>query len=80
MSLTNLKLNKRILTGWGNYPQCDSLVASPSTLDELKTLAKEKTIIARGNARSYGDSSISKHITIEMKNFNKIIDFNKDTG
>ena len=80
MSLTNLKLNKRTLTGWGNYPQCDSLVASPSTLDELKTLAKEKTIIARGNARSYGDSSISKHITIEMKNFNKIIDFNKDTG
>ena len=42
MSLTNLKLNKKTLTGWGNYPQCNSLVASPSTLDELKTLAKEK--------------------------------------
>ena len=80
MSLTNLKLNKKILTGWGNYPQCDSILASPSTLEELKVLAKEKGIIARGNARSYGDSSISKRITIEMKNFNKIINFNKETG
>ena len=80
MSLTNFKLNKKRLTGWGNYPQCDSLVASPTTLEELKILVKEKIIIARGNARSYGDSSVSKRITIEMKNFNKIIDFNKDTG
>ena len=80
MSLTNLKLNKKILTGWRNYPQCDSILASPSTLEELKILAKEKGIIARGNARSYGDSSISKRITIEMKNFNKIINFNKETG
>ena len=36
--------------------------------------------IARGNGRSYGDSSISEQNTICMKNFNKIIDFDMQTG
>jgi len=80
MSLTKLKLNKKILTGWGNYPKCSSLVAYPTTIEELISLTKEKNIIARGNARSYGDSSISKNITIEMTNFNRIIDLNHETG
>ena len=76
MSLRNFKLVKKKLTGWANYPQCDSSVAYPTTLEELKTLVSEKNIIARGNARSYGDSSISKSITVDMKNFCNIIDLN----
>ena len=80
MSLRNFKLVKKKLTGWANYPQCDSSVAYPTTLEELKTLVSEKNIIARGNARSYGDSSISKSITVDMKNFRNIIDLNEDTG
>ena len=37
-------------------------------------------LIARGNGRSYGDSSIGISKTIDMKNFNKIISFNNKEG
>ena len=43
----------------------------------LKKIVHEKVkkgqLIARGNGRSYGDSSIGKKITVSMKNFNQIV-------
>ena len=36
--------------------------------------------IARGNGRSYGDSSINKLNTIDMRNFNRFLNFNEKDG
>ena len=80
MSSINQKLNKTSLSGWGNYPIKTSNVVKPSTLNDLFELTKNRKIIARGNGRSYGDSSISSNITIDMGNFNKIIEYDEDRG
>ena len=68
------------LTGWGRYPVIDGEITTPETLEELLKQIKQGNTIARGNGRSYGDSSISKRNTISMKKFNKMIDFNNQTG
>ena len=67
------------LSGWGRYPRINAKVNSPLTIIELKKIIKKKSI-ARGNGRSYGDSSISKSSTICMKRFNNILEFDKKTG
>ena len=67
------------LSGWGRYPRINAKVNSPLTIIELKKIIKKKSI-ARGNGRSYGDSSISKSSTICMKKFNNILEFDKKTG
>jgi len=68
-----------ILSGWGRYPKISCSVFRPKNINELKKLIKNKCI-ARGNGRSYGDSSLQPEGTIEMKNFNRIFFFNKKIG
>jgi hypothetical protein len=65
-----------ILSGWGRHPKISCSVFRPKNINELKKLIKNKCI-ARGNGRSYGDSSLQPDGTIEMKNFNRILFFNK---
>lgn len=68
------------ISGWGKYPLIKAKVKSPSSIEELILTISKGNAIARGNGRSYGDSSISKNNTICMKNFNNIIKFNFDSG
>ena len=69
-----------IISGWAKYPLINAKTVSPNSIDELIKAITNKNGIARGNGRSYGDSSISKSNTICMKKFNRIIDFDKHTG
>mgnify|MGYP000350796164 CR=1 FL=1 len=46
------------------------------TIDEIK----KANVIARGNGRSYGDSSIGESVTVHMKYFNQIISFDETRG
>jgi len=68
------------LSGWGKFPILDTQLFAPKNIDELITEVKKGQLIARGNGRSYGDSSIGKKITISMKNFDKIISFDEING
>jgi hypothetical protein len=68
------------ISGWGKYPLIKAKVKSPSSIEELILTISKGDAIARGNGRSYGDSSISKNNTICMRNFNKIIEFNNISG
>ena len=68
------------LSGWGKFPVIDANVSVPRTYEELSNLIRKKNAIARGNGRSYGDSSFNKSNTIEMLNFNRFLDFNEKTG
>ena len=65
----------KLISGWGNNPKVFCNVKYPKNINSLKKIIKKKCI-ARGNGRSYGDSSLQPNLTIEMKNFNKIIYFN----
>ena len=68
------------LGGWGRYPLIETKLKSPSSIEELVKEISNKNLIARGNGRSYGDSAINKSNTISMKKFNRVIEFNDDTG
>ena len=68
------------LSGWGKYPIKKTEVIKPKNEEELIQAMNKGQLIARGNGRSYGDSSIGLQKTIDMKNFNKIISFDNEKG
>ena len=81
MSLTKKNLEEyEEVYGWGLYPRTKSIKKYPKNIDALRELLSNKPAIARGNGRSYGDSSFNKSNTIEMLNFNRFLDFNEKTG
>ena len=66
--------------GWGRYPLIDAKLESPTSIEELIKVILNEDAIPRGNGRSYGDSAISKHNTICMKNFNRMLRFDNKKG
>ena len=68
------------LSGWGRYPLINTKLKSPTSVKELVEAISKDNAIARGNGRSYGDSAISKHNTICMKNFNRMLKFDNKIG
>ena len=71
---------KEEISGWGNYPKIKVFKRKPKSIKELKKYIKENSIIARGNGRSYGDSSINKYNTIDMTSFNRFLYFDNKKG
>lgn len=69
-----------ILKGWGNYPQLEAVLSAPDTEAALKQHLYKGDLIARGNGRSYGDSAINRHLTLDMRRFNHILEFDEDKG
>lgn len=68
------------LTSWGRYPRIETTGASFETTDQLAALLeKNGDLIAYGMGRSYGDSALNSRVVFS-KRFNKIIDFNPETG
>lgn len=68
------------LSGWGRYPVINGKVNAPSSQEELAEFIKIGGVIARGNGRSYGDSSIGFKNTLQMHKFNRLLAFNEITG
>lgn len=69
-----------ILSGWGNFPQLDCKISAPRDQAALMALVAQGHAIARGNARSYGDSAVSQSNTIDMRHFDRMISFDAETG
>ncbi len=68
------------LTGWGRYPQIDAQCYSfESGSDLQKCLQKQGKFIIHGLGRSYGDSALNDQV-IRTRGFNKILDFNEESG
>ncbi len=81
MSSKNHNIRKpELISGWGLYPRFSARKEKPTSINELKSLLLTETLIARGNGRSYGDSAINKVKTIDMRNFNRFLYFDKKTG
>ncbi len=68
------------LNSWGMYPKIKSKIYTFQTKDELKNkLQEDKSYIAFGNGRSYGDSALNENI-IYTKSYNYFLDFCEETG
>ncbi len=68
------------LSGWGNYPRIECRGQSFETVSELrKMFAEALETIPRGMGKSYGDSALADHV-IFTRRFNKMLDFDRETG
>jgi FAD/FMN-containing dehydrogenase len=69
------------LSGWGRFPKIETKLLKPRSVEEILTLLKqEPDLIARGNGRSYGDSSVNSDATLSMLHMNRMHSFNAETG
>jgi FAD/FMN-containing dehydrogenase len=70
------------LAGWGRYPVADCRVVEPDTVEELGLFLGmyPSAAIARGNGRSYGDSSLSPECTIATTRLGRFLHFDPGTG
>ena len=75
-----MKIIKENISGWGKFPVSRAKIITPKNIEQLKKLISNEKVIARGNGRSYGDSAINEKNTICMKNFNKFLSFDNETG
>lgn len=81
MSLENKNhKSQNTLSGWGLYPRIKAIKKTPRNLNDLINLINSDTLIARGNGRSYGDCAINQRNTIDMRKFNRFLDFNEKKG
>jgi FAD/FMN-containing dehydrogenase len=70
----------RKISDWGNYPVIEAEVAGFDTAEQLRSrLGEAEAVIAYGNGRSYGDSSLQKNILLTRR-FNKFLSFDELTG
>jgi FAD/FMN-containing dehydrogenase len=70
-----------MLSGWGRYPRAECRVIEPDGAAEtLAAISGSATLIARGNGRSYGDSSLNPDATVSTRRENRFIDFDPRTG
>jgi decaprenylphospho-beta-D-ribofuranose 2-oxidase len=69
------------ISGWGKYPVVDALVNSPQSNEQIKRLLadSDSAVIARGQGRSYGDSSLSSNI-LKSDQLDHFLSFNGSTG
>lgn len=78
----NQGINQRTLSGWGQYPKIETEllnVHSQRRIAEMLAAPGEKSLIARGMGRSYGDSALAEQ-TLSTLHLNHLIEFNTDTG
>ena len=69
------------LSGWGRYPVLDCRVVrlrEPEHLPEL--VGRGGTLIALGNARSYGDAALNPEMTLAMRAMDRMRAFDARTG
>ncbi len=74
------KSNQINISGWGGYPVQKAKVVYPENIDQILIEIKKSDLIARGNGRAYGDSSINEKNTISMKYLNHILSFDDNSG
>ncbi len=73
-SQTNLALN------WTKNYKIKTKIVYPSRISHIKKIISNKEFISAGNQRSYGDVAINKKLILSMRNFNRIIYFNRKSG
>ncbi|MEJ7848561.1 MAG: FAD-binding oxidoreductase [Pyrinomonadaceae bacterium] len=71
---------RKTVTNWGNYPAVEANVTESSEISDIRSLVENaNTLIARGNGRCYGDSSLGPNIFSTLK-LNRILSFDTQTN
>jgi FAD/FMN-containing dehydrogenase len=70
------------LAGWGRYPVADCRLVAPGDAEEVVRVIAESdsSAIARGNGRSYGDSSLAPDCTLATARLDRMLAFDDATG
>ena len=71
-------MSTRTLSGWGRYPVLPCATVEPDTA--AQAAAPPAPVIARGNGRSYGDSSLGPGGTLLTRRLDHILAFDPATG
>ena len=70
-----------MLAGWGRYPRVECRVIAPRSRDEVvAAVAEQRSLIARGNGRAYGDSALNTAATLDLRRADRFIAFDAATG
>ena len=70
-----------MIAGWGQYPKIDKKLTYFNEIEDLQAIFEaNKSLIARGMGRSYGDSALSEGAITSTHKFNKMLYFNSQTG
>ena len=70
----------KTVTNWGNYPSIEANVTESASVSDISEFVeKQEGLIARGNGRCYGDSSLAKNIFSTLK-LNKFLAFDQQNG
>ncbi|MDJ0942241.1 MAG: FAD-binding oxidoreductase [Kiloniellales bacterium] len=81
-----MRLEERELTAWGGTCRTRSLTAEAASLEDCQKVLeiatdKGMTIAPRGHACSHADACLNNgEITIDLQKFNRILDFDEETG
>ena len=68
------------ISGWGNYPQQEAQILTPSSSASLEAIIRQKnSLIARGMGRSYGDSANASKV-LQTLCIGHFIEFDECTG
>ena len=78
--MDKINSNTQLLSGWGKYPVVACNYSVPQDETDLVRLIQAGPLIARGAGRSYGDSALSKNMTVSMTKFNHFLDFDDQNG
>ena len=68
------------LSGWGRYPIYGCRLAILRREEQLAEWAATRTLIARGNGRSYGDAALNPELTLSMLAMDRLITFDANRG
>ena len=69
------------LAGWGRYPVSEGPLVSPAdTAEAVVAAGLGNGTIARGNARSYGDASMGRELTVAARRLGRFLAFDAATG
>ncbi len=77
--MTNSHLKTKKLSGWGNYPSLLCNFQKPNNAESF-LVKKQDSLIARGQGRSYGDSSFSRNLTLGTQNLTSLKSFDEEKG
>ncbi|KPF81106.1 hypothetical protein IP70_24580 [alpha proteobacterium AAP38] len=70
-----------LLSGWGRYPTAQCHLLRPGTLiDAINEGGTARSLITRGNGRSYGDASLNPVTTLSSLRLDRLLAFDQQNG
>lgn len=74
-------MERKILSGWGNYPRVECDIHHPLSRNDVHRLIEKGELIARGLGRSYGDPALNQRGSVaDMTKMDRYLGFDPDSA